>query len=115
MKLGLTSKRDPNGVLQLSKCQKFGFGKWLRPSEIMTDAMLFDNSDKEEGKYLVQDIITDCSVVASLCSAASYEVTYKKKVKILPPKHHHVHTKKTPPSTMVSFWKHVLIVVCSRL
>jgi len=30
--------------------------------------------------YLVQDIITDCSLVASLCAAAAWEVTHQEKV-----------------------------------
>src|SRR5271170_7229872 len=53
----------------------------MRPSEFLKDATLFDNrTESEAGKYLVQDIITDCSVVASLCSAASYEFSHKKQV-----------------------------------
>ena len=33
--------------------------------------------------YLVQDIITDCSVIASLCAAAAYE--YKHHIQVTLP------------------------------
>jgi hypothetical protein len=34
----------------------------------------------EGGMYLVQDIITDCSLVASLCAAAAWEYKHKAQV-----------------------------------
>ena len=64
-------KRDPYGFLTLSKCQESLLGKWKRPKEFIKNPVLVDTSDG--GMYLVQDIITDCSVIASLCSAAAWE------------------------------------------
>ena len=79
----LTSKSDPYGFLTLSKCQESLLGKWQRPREFMSNPVLFDDTDA--GMYLVQDIITDCSVVASLCSAAAYEYKHHSKVHPSPP------------------------------
>ena len=42
--------------------------------------VLVDTSDG--GMYLVQDIITDCSVIASLCSAAAWEYKHKSRVPV---------------------------------
>jgi hypothetical protein len=44
----------------------------------MSHPTLFD--DTNGGMYLVQDIITDCSVVASLSSAAAYEYKHNLQV-----------------------------------
>jgi hypothetical protein len=46
----------------------------------MSHPTLFD--DTNGGMYLVQDIITDCSVVASLSSAAAYEYKHNSHVSL---------------------------------
>jgi calpain-7 len=78
MEFKLTSKRDPSGFLKLSKSQEKSLLEWQRPHEFLEYPQLFDDGDG--GMYLVQDIITDCSLVASLCAAAAWEVTHQEKV-----------------------------------
>ncbi|KAL5612540.1 hypothetical protein BROUX41_004361 [Berkeleyomyces rouxiae] len=74
-------KKDPGGMLfndatefSLSPLQSQNFGGWKRPLEI-TKAKLGEGPQSEISMVLnydidlAQDITTDCSVVASLCSA----------------------------------------------
>jgi len=70
--VGLTVRRDPAGWLQLSDLQKGILDEWKRPHEIYEDASILP----KEGEIvdLTQDVITDCSVVASLCSGMQREV-----------------------------------------
>ncbi|EKD13048.1 calpain-like protease PalBory [Drepanopeziza brunnea f. sp. 'multigermtubi' MB_m1] len=61
------------GDLSLSECQIDNFGGWKRPSELFPQhaglqMTIAPNID------LVQDITTDCSVVASLCAATARAV-----------------------------------------
>lgn len=60
--------RDPSGLLNLSESQRSMLDKWKRPGEIYGgNGMIYP---KEIAVFdLAQDVITDCSVVASLCSA----------------------------------------------
>ncbi|KUJ12683.1 cysteine proteinase [Mollisia scopiformis] len=59
--------------LKLSDAQKEIFDDWKRPSEnlMSQDELLMDVIDNID---LVQDITTDCSVVASLCAGTAREV-----------------------------------------
>lgn len=65
--------RDPT-ELELSDAQREIFAGWKRPHETSTEPpelledLLMTSSD---GIDLVQDITTDCSVVASLCAATA--------------------------------------------
>ena len=57
-------------------------GQWLRPDEFLEHPLLLDDVGGQGAMYLVQDVITDCSVVASLCSAAAWEHTHSAQVSI---------------------------------
>lgn len=65
---------DRDKTLRLSFSQKAVFDGWKRPAQLIEQ---FRGSDKptvarsETVKDLVQDITTDCSVVASLCAATA--------------------------------------------
>ncbi|CAG8478382.1 9192_t:CDS:10 [Ambispora gerdemannii] len=66
---------DPEGTMKLSDKQQANFGAWRRPSELTeTPKMIAMISSKN----IIQDIVTDCSFVASLCVAAAYERKFKK-------------------------------------
>ncbi|CAG8543257.1 14186_t:CDS:10 [Ambispora leptoticha] len=69
--------RDPDGTVNLSDKQKDNFGAWVRPSQITDNprmiAMISSTS-------IIQDIVTDCSFVASLCVTAAYERRFKKQL-----------------------------------
>lgn len=67
----LTVRRDPAGMLQLSDLQKTILDDWKRPHEICENARILPGED--EIVDLTQDVITDCSVVASLCSGVRRE------------------------------------------
>ncbi|KAK9365485.1 hypothetical protein V1509DRAFT_633066 [Lipomyces kononenkoae] len=61
---------DPAGFLPLSKSQMQFFSAWKRPRDIFgNDFTLLG----EGGSDLIQDVLSDCSVIASLCSAISWE------------------------------------------
>jgi len=77
-------RRDGNGLLALSRTQEERFGGWSRPSEFLEQPLLFDDVGGTGGMYLVQDIITDCSVVASLSAAAAWEHTHSAQVTTQP-------------------------------
>ena len=75
---------DPSGFLPLSRCQEAQFGQWLRPDEFVEQPTLLDDVGGQGAMYLVQDVITDCSVVASLSAAAAWEHAHSSQVS--PPK-----------------------------
>nr|KMM70327.1 PALB protein [Coccidioides posadasii RMSCC 3488] len=63
--------------LGLSASQQQMFDGWKRPSEIFTEARKEDRDILMMSKNpmdLVQDVTTDCSVVASLCAGVSQDV-----------------------------------------
>lgn len=72
---------DPDGFLPLSSKQQVKFGCWKRPHEFTTlcgsHPVMIRSIDPLNVK---QDIVTDCSFVASLCIAASYEKRFDKKL-----------------------------------
>lgn len=70
---------DPDGMLPLSDKQTSKFGSWKRVSQIMENPKMICLISSTS---IVQDIVTDCSFVASLCVSASYERRWKKQVSL---------------------------------
>ncbi|KAF9420194.1 calpain 7, partial [Entomortierella beljakovae] len=68
---------DPDGMLPLSDKQEEKFGSWKRVSQIMENPKMICLISSTS---IVQDIVTDCSFVASLCVSASYERRWKKQL-----------------------------------
>ncbi|CAO3701156.1 unnamed protein product [Rhizopus stolonifer] len=68
---------DPEGSLALSQKQQEKFGGWKRPSDIMENPKLICCISSSS---IIQDIVTDCSFVASLCVTATYEQKFKKQL-----------------------------------
>ncbi|KAI1321427.1 calpain 7 [Mortierella claussenii] len=68
---------DPDGMLPLSQKQIVKFGSWKRVSQIMEAPKMICLISSTS---IVQDIVTDCSFVASLCVSASYERRWKKQL-----------------------------------
>ncbi|ORE22938.1 cysteine proteinase [Rhizopus microsporus] len=68
---------DPMGSLALSEKQQEKFGGWKRPCDIMRHPKLICCISSTS---IIQDIVTDCSFVASLCVAAAYEQKFKKQL-----------------------------------
>ncbi|RUP49175.1 hypothetical protein BC936DRAFT_143130 [Jimgerdemannia flammicorona] len=66
---------DLDGALPLSDKQKSKFGAWKRPSQIMNNPKMIHQISSSN---IVQDIVTDCSFVASLCVSAAYERKFNK-------------------------------------
>lgn len=63
--------RDTAGPLPLSIQQTRNFERWYRPHEIWNgkENMVLEQEAEDLPADLSQDIISDCSVVASLCAA----------------------------------------------
>ncbi|KAI8339399.1 hypothetical protein BC941DRAFT_420385 [Chlamydoabsidia padenii] len=68
---------DADGSLQLSDKQLSKFGAWKRPSEFMKHPQLVRLISSTS---IIQDVVTDCSFVASLCVAAAYERKFGKQL-----------------------------------
>ncbi|KAG2237583.1 hypothetical protein INT48_004485 [Thamnidium elegans] len=68
---------DPEGSLRLSDKQLEKFGGWKRPADIMKYPQLICLISSTS---IIQDIVTDCSFVASLCVTAAYERKFKKQL-----------------------------------
>ncbi|KAI7867268.1 hypothetical protein BDF14DRAFT_699957 [Spinellus fusiger] len=68
---------DPEGSLKLSDKQLRSFGGWKRPLDFMKHPQLIRLISSTS---IIQDIVTDCSFVASLCVAAAYEQKFKKQL-----------------------------------
>ncbi|KAI9314987.1 hypothetical protein BX666DRAFT_1965459, partial [Dichotomocladium elegans] len=68
---------DPDGTLRLSEKQMAKFGGWKRPADLMKNPQLIRLISSTS---IVQDVVTDCSFVASLCVAAAYERKFKKQL-----------------------------------
>ncbi|DBA04343.1 TPA: hypothetical protein N0F65_002105 [Lagenidium giganteum] len=70
---------DPDGLLPLSRKQKKKMACWKRPSEYAKICrrapVMIANINPQVVK---QDIVTDCSFVASVCIAAAYEQRFRK-------------------------------------
>lgn len=71
--------QDPDGVVPLSAKQLRKAAQWMRPSEFAQlcgkPPVMIANINPQVVK---QDIVTDCSFVASLCITAAYEQRFKK-------------------------------------
>ncbi|KAJ3296563.1 calpain 7 [Borealophlyctis nickersoniae] len=68
---------DPDGPLQLSAKQLAQFGGWKRPHQFMSKPkMIYLISSTS----IIQDVVTDCSFVASLCVSATYERRFRKRL-----------------------------------
>lgn len=66
--------RDPSGLLELSDLQSTMLEGWKRPNELYQgNARIYTEEGTGSVFDLAQDVITDCSVVASLCSAIARE------------------------------------------
>ncbi|KAI8366637.1 uncharacterized protein BYT42DRAFT_504904 [Radiomyces spectabilis] len=68
---------DPDGTLRLSDKQMANFGGWKRPAEFMRNPQLIKLISSTS---IIQDVVTDCSFVASLCVAAAYERKFDKQL-----------------------------------
>ncbi|KAJ1910405.1 cysteine protease [Mycoemilia scoparia] len=66
---------DPDGKLKLSAKQQSQFSRWERLSE-KHDCMI----SQINCESIAQDIVTDCSFVASLCVSAAFERRFKKQI-----------------------------------
>ncbi|RIA96048.1 hypothetical protein C1645_859517 [Glomus cerebriforme] len=67
---------DQDGGLELSMMQIENFDSWKRPSEIMKEPKMVAMISSAAIK---QDVVTDCSFVASLCVSAAYQKRYDNK------------------------------------
>eukprot|EP00752_Nemacystus_decipiens_P002304 g2180.t1 len=69
---------DPEGLLSLSEPQRTKLVGWRRPSEVMPgQPRMIGNVNPYSIK---QDLITDCSFVASLCIASAFERRFHKQL-----------------------------------
>ncbi|GMH86802.1 hypothetical protein TL16_g10658 [Triparma laevis f. inornata] len=79
--LGEQEYEDPDGLLKLSDSQKRHFHKWARPSEIAQRQRKHACMYHTISPYTIkQTLVTDCSFIASLCIAASYERRFRKRL-----------------------------------
>lgn len=72
----LSNPTSEPGDLKLSECQIDNFDGWKRPSELFPQQPPEAGASMTASKEidLVQDITTDCSVVASLCAGTARAV-----------------------------------------
>lgn len=68
---------DPHGPLKLSPKQQGHFSKWARPDEIMSEPKMIMALSYFAIK---QDLISDCSFLASLAVSAQYEKKFNKRL-----------------------------------
>ncbi|CAM9123398.1 unnamed protein product [Ectocarpus sp. 12 AP-2014] len=69
---------DPDGLLSLSEPQREKLVGWSRPSQVMPgEPHMINNVNPYSIK---QDLITDCSFVASLCIASAFERRFHKQL-----------------------------------
>ncbi|RHY88049.1 hypothetical protein DYB35_004631 [Aphanomyces astaci] len=69
---------DPDGFLAMSPKQLDKLAKWSRPSDYGTNAPRMVSQISPYA--IVQDVVTDCSFVASLCITAAYELRFHKQL-----------------------------------
>ncbi|KAI8912123.1 hypothetical protein DFJ77DRAFT_520421 [Powellomyces hirtus] len=67
---------DDDGRLALSPQQRLQFSQWMRAGDILGTVMMLP----EHSTSIVQDVVTDCSVVASLSVSAAYERNFAKQL-----------------------------------
>lgn len=68
---------DPDGDLTLSQKQLKSFGGWKRISELANNPQMVELVSPLN---IVQDVIADCSFVASLCITAAFQRKHKKRL-----------------------------------
>ena len=68
---------DPHGALKLAPKQKSKFSRWVRPDEIMDEPKMIMALSYFAIK---QDLISDCSFVASLAVSVQYEKKFNKRL-----------------------------------
>ncbi|OQR88718.1 calpain-like protease [Thraustotheca clavata] len=80
---------DPDGFLSMSPQQMEKLDKWVRPTGYGTGKPVMIAAISPY--CIVQDVVTDCSFVASLCITAAYEQRFQKKLitKIIYPQDEH--------------------------
>ncbi|KAE9038748.1 Calpain-7 [Phytophthora rubi] len=74
---------DPDGLVPLSAKQKKKEATWMRPSDYAAkcgQAPVMIAQGGVNPLVVKQDIVTDCSFVASLCIAAAYEQRFQKRL-----------------------------------
>ena len=71
---------DPDGLLALSSKQLKHFAAWRRPHMFNASRSKLTMIEQISPHSITQDIVTDCSFVASLCITASYEQRFKKQL-----------------------------------
>lgn len=71
---------DPHGLLKLSQKQLYKFGAWKRCSEIASPESINYMMSDIPTTDIIQDTVTDCSFVASLCICAAYENSFRKRL-----------------------------------
>lgn len=68
---------DPHGPLKLAPKQQSHFSRWIRPDEVMSDPKMIIALSYFAIK---QDLISDCSFVASLAVSVQYEKKFNKRL-----------------------------------
>ena len=68
---------DPDGLLQLAQKQKNNFGGWKRPRELCAEPKMIEHVSPLS---ITQDVIADCSFVASLCITSAYQRKFKRQL-----------------------------------
>ena len=72
-----TPFNDPHGPLKLAPKQQTHFSRWARPDEIMSEPKMIMALSYFSIK---QDLISDCSFVASLAVSVQYEKKFNKRL-----------------------------------
>ncbi|KAI9593237.1 hypothetical protein BDF19DRAFT_424684 [Syncephalis fuscata] len=72
--------KDPMGLLTLSPRQKELHHRWLRPCQFIKHPVMIK---RVSSKKISQEVVTNCSFVASLCVCADYERKFKKRIQYL--------------------------------
>ena len=68
---------DPHGPLKLAPKQQSHFSRWIRPDEVMSEPKMIIALSYFAIK---QDLISDCSFVASLAVSVQYEKKFNKRL-----------------------------------
>lgn len=71
---------DPDGLLSLSPKQSKYFVAWRRPHMYNHNRLKLTMIEQISPFTITQDIVTDCSFVASLCITAAYEQRFRKQL-----------------------------------
>ena len=69
--------RDPSGLLPLSEAQAARLAAWRRPREIFRRPFVVRDASPHS---VAQDLVGDCSFVASLCVCAAHEQRFRRRL-----------------------------------